>query len=678
MQHAHNPVDWFPWGNEALQRAKNENKPILISIGYSACHWCHVMEKESFENEEIAAIMNENFINIKIDREERPDLDQIYMDAVQTMTGSGGWPLNVFLTPEKKPFFGGTYFPPRRAFNRSSWREVLMAVSNAFKEKRDEIDTQAENLTAHLLQSNSFGQQQSGGETNISRDKIDELFQNLMRSADKEWGGFGRAPKFPQTFSIQFLLRYHHVTKNEHALNQACLSLDKMIEGGIYDQLGGGFARYSTDDVWLVPHFEKMLYDNALLVSVLAEAYQVTKKDRYREVIDETIGFVKSEIMHPDGGFYSALDADSESEEGKFYTWGFDDVRRLLGDDGEIFCQFFDVTQKGNLPAGEAGWEGKNILRVKKSLEDFAREKNISIDELKTLIQNSKSILLSERNKRIRPALDDKIILSWNALMNSALSKAFAATGKDEYRDLSILNARFLITRFRNNSEDYFHHTWKNNEPKNFAFLDDYAFLIQALLNLQETTGEVDWLFKAKEITEYVIKNFGEDETDFFLFTDSRQQDVIFRKKEVYDGATPSGNATMANNVYRLSVLLDVPEWKKKAEKMVSSLSNAIVQYPTSFGMWAVQMMELVDGIKEIVVIGPEPAKLATQVLAEYIPHKIFLVSKTGKEQLPLLTGKTPIDKPLIYLCFEYSCLKPVTEVNQLLALLDERNKIDR
>jgi uncharacterized protein YyaL (SSP411 family) len=547
----------------------------------------------------------------------------------------------------------------------------LIAVSNVFKEKRDEIDTQAEHLTTHLLQSNSFGQQRSGGETNISREKIDELFQNLMRSADKEWGGFGRAPKFPQTFSIQFLLRYHHVTKNKEGLNQACLSLDKMIDGGIYDHLGGGFARYSTDNEWLVPHFEKMLYDNALLISVLAEAYQVTKKDRYKEAIDETIRFVQREMMHPEGGFYSALDADSESEEGKFYTWGFDEVRRLLGDDGEIFSQFFDVTQKGN-------WEDKNILRIKKSLEDFAREKSISIDELKTLIQNGKSILLSERNKRTRPGLDDKIILSWNALMNSALSKAFAATGRDEYRDLSILNARFLITYFTNKSDHYFHHTWKNNEAKNFAFLDDYAFLIQAFLNLQETTGEVHWLFKAREMTEYVIKNFGEDETDFFLFTDSKQQDVIFRRKELYDGATPSGNATMANNIYRLSILLDIPEWKGRASKMISSLNNMVIQYPTSFGMWAVQMMELVDGTKEIVVVGSEPAKLASQVLAEYIPHKIFLVSKTGKEQLPLLTGKTPIDKPLIYLCLEYSCLKPVTEVNQLLALLNERNKIDR
>jgi uncharacterized protein YyaL (SSP411 family) len=675
LQHAHNPVDWFPWGEEALQKAKEENKPILVSIGYAACHWCHVMEKESFENEETAALMNENFINIKIDREERPDLDHIYMDAVQTMTGSGGWPLNVFLTPDKKPFFGGTYFPPRRAFNRSSWREVLVAVSSAFREKRDEIDAQADNLTAHLLQSDSLGHQPPGDLSNISKGKIDELFQNLMASADKEWGGFGAAPKFPQTFSIQFLLRYYHVTRKEEALSQACLSLDKMIEGGLYDQLGGGFARYSTDKEWLVPHFEKMLYDNALLISVLSEAFQLTRKERYREVIDETAGFIKRELLHSAGGFYSALDADSESEEGKFYVWEFDDVKELLGSNAEIFCEFFDISQHGNWSEGVPLEKGKNLLRIRRSLKDFASEKNITIDKLKTIVQNGKSVLFRQRSKRVRPALDDKIILSWNALMNIALCKAFVATGRDDYRDLAIVNMDFLILNFKDKSEEYFHHTWKNNRAKDLAFLDDYAFLIQALLSLQEITGDIDWLFRAQGIAEYVIKNFDQAETGFFFFTDSRQQDVIIRKKEVYDGATPSGNATMAYNIYRLSILLDIPEWRRWAEKMISSLSNLIVRYPTSFGVWAVLLLEIVDGTKEVVVVGEEPSILAKQVLAEYIPHKILLVSKTGKEQLPLLTGKTPIDKPLIYLCHEYSCLKPVTEVNQLLTLLNERNK---
>ena len=668
LQHAHNPVDWFPWGNEALQKAKEENKPILVSIGYAACHWCHVMEKESFEDEETAGVMNEHFVNIKIDREERPDLDHIYMDAVQAITGSGGWPLNVFLTPDTKPFYGGTYFPPQRAFNRSSWREVLSAVSTAFQQKRNEIDSQAENLTAHLLQSNSFGLLPSNNVADIFfKEKIDEVFQNLMKSADKEWGGFGGAPKFPQTFSIQFLLRYYYETKNEAALIQACISLDKMIEGGIYDQVGGGFARYSTDIEWLVPHFEKMLYDNALLISVLAEAYQLTKNERYREVIDETIGFVQRELMQPDGGFYSALDADSEGEEGKFYVWQYQEVKDLLGSHAEIFCDFFDITEKGN-------WEEKNIPRIKKPLKLFAGEKDISIDELKTIIKKGKSILLTERNKRIRPSLDDKIILSWNALMNTACSKAYGATGKDDYRQLAIDNMQFLFKYFKNKDGDHFHHTWKN-EARNFAFLDDYAFLIQALLYLQEISGDPDWLFRAGEISEYTIKNFSEGETGFFFFTDIKQKDVIFRKKEVYDGATPSGNATMANNVHQLSILLNIPGFQKRAEKMVTSLSNAILRYPTSFGIWAGFFMEIIYGTREIAVVGEKSSSLATQVLAEYIPHKVFMASEKGSGKLPLMAGKQPTDPALIYLCKAYSCLKPVSGVSELIKLVRNGNK---
>lgn len=667
LQHAHNPVDWFPWSEEALQKAKKENKPIMVSIGYAACHWCHVMERESFENEETAALMNEHFINIKIDREERPDLDHIYMDAVQTMTGSGGWPLNVFLTPDAKPFFGGTYFPPQRAFNRSSWREVLLAVSNAFHEKRDEVDLQAENLTTHLVQSNSFGLQKADGKIqNFSKEKIDEVFHNLMKSADTKWGGFGNAPKFPQTFSIQFLLRYYYETKNPQALDHACLSLDKLIDGGIYDHVGGGFARYSTDSKWLVPHFEKMLYDNALLVSVLAEAYQLTKKEKFKKTIEETIAFIKREMMHPSGGFYSALDADSEGEEGKFYVWEFEEIIQILGNEAPIFCDFFDITREGN-------WEGTNILHIATPLEKFSSEKNVSIDALKDIVRKGKEALLLARTKRIKPSLDDKVILGWNALMNTALCKVFAAIGTDEYLDLAIINMEFLLSSFK--GDGHYYHTRKNDDAKNLAFLDDYAFLIQALLHLQEVTGSVKWMYKAREIAEYVRQNFSEEETGFFFFTDLKQNDVIFRKKEVYDGATPSGNATMANNIYQLAILFHLPEWRLRAEKIISSLSNAIIRYPTSFGVWAGLLMELIYGTKEIAVVGENSSMLARKVLAEFIPHKIFMVSKTENEGLPLLSGKTPTDKPLIYLCHEYSCLKPVSELNQLLELIGNRNK---
>ncbi|MES1216561.1 MAG: thioredoxin domain-containing protein, partial [Bacteroidota bacterium] len=424
LQHAHNPVDWYPWSDEALQKAKTENKPILISIGYSACHWCHVMEKESFENEETAKLMNDHFINIKIDREERPDLDHIYMDAVQAMTGSGGWPLNVFLTPDLKPFYGGTYFPPVRAYNRSSWKETLLGISQAFQERRHEIDAQAENMKDHLVKSNGFGLQvvsENAKNELFSKETPGEIFRNIMKTADKEWGGFGRAPKFPQTFIIKFLLRYHLVTKNEEALKQALLSIDKMIDGGIYDQLAGGFARYSTDTEWLVPHFEKMLYDNALIVEVLSEAYQLTKKERYKEVIEQTLGFIERDMLAAGGGFYAAFDADSEGEEGKFYVWDYDEVNKLLGNDAAIFCNYYNITRHGN-------WEDKNILNVKETIETFAEKNSITADTLKILFKKNAAVLLKERNKRIWPGLDDKIILGWNALMNTAYSKAFAST----------------------------------------------------------------------------------------------------------------------------------------------------------------------------------------------------------------------------------------------------------
>src|SRR6185436_8831581 len=393
LQHAHNPVNWFLWGNEALDLAKKENKPILVSIGYSACHWCHVMEKESFEDEETARLMNEHFVNIKIDREERPDLDHIYMDAVQAMTGSGGWPLNVFLTPDAKPFYGGTYFPPKQAFNRPSWQEVLNGVKEAFTQRRNEIDAQAENLTEHLVQANAFGISSPGENDFFTREKTKEAFENIMKNADKKWGGFGKAPKFPQSLVIQYLLRFYHITENNEALQQALLSIDKMIEGGIYDQVGGGFARSSTDTEWLVPHFEKMLYDNALLVSVLSEAFQITKNGRYREVIEETMDFVCRELLY-DGnsnsigrGFYSALDADSEGEEGKYYVWSKGELEELLGENAAIFCRYHDITEKGN-------WEGKNILRVKNPLQKFAVENNISAEKMTRIIEEGKKELL--------------------------------------------------------------------------------------------------------------------------------------------------------------------------------------------------------------------------------------------------------------------------------------------
>ena len=663
LQHAHNPVNWFPWGDEALSQAKKENKPILVSIGYSACHWCHVMERESFEDEETASLMNEHFINIKIDREERPDLDHIYMDAVQAMTGSGGWPLNVFLTPGAKPFYGGTYFPPKRAFNRPSWQEVLLGVSEAFTQRRNEIDAQAENLTEHLVQANAFGISSSPENDVFTKEKVKEVFENIMKNADKKWGGFGRAPKFPQSFVIQYLLRFDYASENKEALEQALLSIDKMMDGGIYDQAGGGFARYSTDTEWLVPHFEKMLYDNALLLSVISEAYQITGDRRYREVIEETIEFVQRELMHAEGGFYAALDADSEGEEGKFYVWNYEEVMELLNEDGTIFCDFFDIRAEGN-------WEEKNILWRKKKEKIFCEERNISLEELQRIIVKGKKILLENRKKRIRPQTDDKILLGWNALMNTALSKAFAATGNESFKQLAVDNMQFLLSKFsQGNTIEYFH-SWKNNIAKQPAFLDDYAFLIQALIQLQEITGKTNYLEKAGMITERVLENFNDPITNFFFYTNTNQSDVVVRKKEVYDGAQPSGNAVMADNLFRLGLYFDKSDWKEKSVRMISSLGNAIVRYPTSFGSWACSLLEISIGTNEIVIIADEPQHILTQVLREYIPHKIIMAVTNGSNSFPLLSGKEKTKEDALYLCRNYTCENPVSSFSALIDLI--------
>lgn len=666
LQHAHNPVNWFPWGEEALSIAKNEDKPILVSIGYSACHWCHVMERESFEDEETAAVMNEHFVNIKIDREERPDLDHIYMDAVQAMTGSGGWPLNVFLTPAGKPFYGGTYFPPKKAFNRSSWKEVLLGVKEAFNQRRNEIDAQAENLTEHLTQANSFGVSSPEGVEFFTKEKTAEAFTNIMKNADKVWGGFGRAPKFPQSFVIQYLLRFHYVNESQEAVQQALLSIDKMIDGGIYDQVGGGFARYSTDTEWLVPHFEKMLYDNALLISVISEAYQLTGNKRYKQVIDETIQFVQRELTHPEGGFYAALDADSEGEEGKFYVWKYDEIREILKDDGIIFSDFFDIRTGGN-------WEGENILWRRKEEKIFCSEKNFSEEKLQKIIHKGKKLLLEKRNERVRPQTDDKIILGWNALMNTALSKAFAATGNETFRQLAIDNMQFLLNKFSSNDTGGFFHSWKNNIAKQPAFLDDYAFLIQALIQLQETTGNTDYLEKARTLVVYVIENFNDTASDFFFYTNANQGDVIVRKKEVYDGAQPSGNAVMAENMHRLGLYFDKSEWREKSSAMINSLGNAVVRYPTSFGVWACLLIELTVGTTEIAIISDEPHAVLIQALKEYIPHKIIMSGTGGSNSFPLLSGKEKTHQTSIFLCQNYACEIPVSSVDALIALIKRK-----
>jgi len=665
LQHAHNPVDWYPWGEEALRRARDENKPILVSIGYAACHWCHVMERESFEDENTAKLMNENFVNIKIDREERPDLDHIYMDAVQTLTGSGGWPLNVFLTPEAKPFYGGTYFPPVRAFNRPSWQETLLGITKAFRESRSEVDIQAENLTAHLVESSSLGIRKTETSPELfTGDKLKEVFGNLMNNSDRVWGGFGGAPKFPQTFSIQYLLRYYYFFQNDGALSQALLSLDKMIEGGIYDQVGGGFARYATDTKWLIPHFEKMLYDNALLISVLSEAFQLTKKRLYQDVIEQTMQFLQRELLHPAGGFYSALDADSEGEEGKYYVWNRGEVESLLGDDADVFCNYYDITDSGN-------WEGKNILHFEKSPEQFAAENKIFIERLNKILETGRAKLLEKRDGRARPLLDDKIILGWNALMNTACSKAFAATGNEKYKELALTNIKFLLDEFASDKPNEFLHTWKNGQARFPAFLDDYAFLVQALMHLHEITGDIGWLNRAKAITLSVVQNFGDEDTGFFFYTRADQQDVIVRKKEIYDGAVPSGNAIMAAVLYQLSIYFDKSDWRQRSTEMLRYLGQVITRYPTSFGCWDCLLFEMTLGTVELVITGRDFNSIHKELLAQFIPNKVVMVTAVENEQFALLVGKRVTETTEIFVCKNFTCLKPVTSVPETMSYIN-------
>ncbi|MBM3915670.1 MAG: thioredoxin domain-containing protein [Sphingomonadales bacterium] len=663
LQHAHNPVDWYPWGHEALGRARAEDKPILVSIGYAACHWCHVMEKESFEDEATAAIMNEHFINIKIDREERPDLDHIYMDALQTISGSGGWPLNIFLTPDAKPFYGGTYFPPVRAYNRASWKETLLGVQQAWSLRKHELLAQAENLTAHLQQSNAFGATATDPQELISIRSLTQIAATILQQADTHWGGFGKAPKFPQSFTILFLLRHYHFTNDEASLQQALLSLNKMMQGGLYDQLGGGFARYATDTEWLAPHFEKMLYDNALLIVAYAEAYQLTGNETYRTVVRETMHFVQRELLSPEAGFFSALDADSEGVEGKFYTWSAAEIETLLQKDAALFNAFYDVRDEGN-------WEHTNILWIKEPIENFCATRGLDEKEFRNWLAHCKQRLMTERAHRIRPLLDDKIILGWNALMNKACSKAYAITGDRAYQKLAIDNMEFLLSKFRGPDQNWLH-VYKK-QARFSAVLEDLAYLAEALICLFEVTANTKWLHEAETLTNYIVGAFSDPETPFFFYTHSGQGDVIIRKKEVYDGAVPSSNAMIAIVLHHISLLLDKPEWGLKSLEMTSALGNAILRYPTSFGNWACLLQEFYYGTNEISLVGKNYNTLKDNVLNNYIPYKLLQAAPVADPRYPFLRGKDSQGETALWLCKNYTCLAPVHAVSELISLIDK------
>ena len=651
LQHAHNPVQWKPWSEDLLLNAMAADKPILLSIGYAACHWCHVMERESFEDEQVADYMNTHFINIKVDREERPDVDHIYMDALQAMTGSGGWPLNIFLLPNGQPFYGGTYFPPIAMQGRASWMEVLKGVQAAFENNRDKLVEQATHLTQHLLQTNIKAQQIESTEAVATNDEFQLIAQRLLQNADTQWGGFGVAPKFPQTFSIQVLFRNYFQNKDQASIVHAIRSIDKMIQGGIYDHVGGGFSRYSVDAMWQAPHFEKMLYDNALILGILAEAYQITKKPIYLNVIHATFNFLQRELFNGAGGYYAALDADSEGVEGKFYTWSYAELQAIIDPAlFDAFIAYYQVKPEGN-------WEHTNILWTQNEIEA----------EWAPAWQNEIKKLFDARAIRIRPALDHKVIVGWNAMCIVGLSKIYAATGNVLYKDAAIESIQWMEANMYHTSEHYFYHSIANGTPKAMAFLDDYAHLIQAYIQLQEITGDARYLHKAKKWMDYVLEHFIDEEGLYFYYTASYQKDVIIRKKESYDGAQPSGNALICSSLNYLGLVFDLPKWTSQAELMMESMRKSLLQYPGSFGYWAQSFYQMATGMIELVGVGPTVHESLPSLMEPFLPHTIRLTSQVQDDQIPLLKDKKSIDNQY-FMCKNNSCSEPTGDLGLILA----------
>jgi uncharacterized protein YyaL (SSP411 family) len=657
LQHAHNPVHWQAWSNEIFTLAQQHNKPILLSIGYAACHWCHVMERESFEQEEVGAYMNAHFINVKVDREERPDVDHIYMDALQAMTGSGGWPLNIFLLPDGKPFYGGTYFPPIKMPQRASWMEVLRGVKEAYENNIDQLQQQANQLTQHIVGTNMVAKNftQDTNEVIATKDEVALLAQRILQSADTQWGGFGNAPKFPQTFCLQMLLRNYAIHKDDASVVHAIRSIDKMIQGGIYDHVGGGFSRYSTDAQWQAPHFEKMLYDNALLLGILSEAYQITHKEIYRKVIDQTFDFLQRELFNGEGAYYAALDADSEGVEGKFYTWSYEEIKNSIPFDHDFlttFCTYYQVSKEGN-------WEHTNILWTQDEIEKGFSEKWVE----------AKNYLLAQRSLRIRPALDHKIILSWNNLMISALCKCYAALGNENYKNRAIENMHWIENNFMDHSASYLFHANTNGDKKIVAFLDDYASLIKAYIDLQEITGDLSYLHKAKKWAGYVLENFIDEELTFFYYTPKYQTDIIVRKKETYDGAQPSGNAMMCWNLNYLGSIFQQSTWTTQAQKMISLMRKMILQYPSSFAFWGQSFAHLAMDQKELVGVGPHCEDYRKQVLAPFLPFKSIILTPQEEATILSTKGRYSIDNQY-YICNNNTCLPPISQLSDILALI--------
>ncbi|MFD1871550.1 thioredoxin domain-containing protein [Hymenobacter bucti] len=656
LQHAHNPVDWYPWGPEALARAQAEQKPIIVSIGYAACHWCHVMERESFENEQVARVMNEHFVCIKVDREERPDVDQIYMDAVQAMGIAGGWPLNVMLTPAAKPFYGGTYFAP------GNWVKLLENIAQAYaSEHRTELEGSAERFAQVLQTSELVKYGASSSKVGVNQEEFELLVHTLGLRFDHERGGTNRAPKFAMPSIWRFLLRTHHISGSQNVLNQVNLTLREMAWGGLYDQVGGGFARYSVDAEWLVPHFEKMLYDNGQLLSLYSEAYQVTRDPLYREVVFQTVRWVRRELTNPEGGFYSSLDADSEGEEGKFYVWTREELQHALGAEEALAAAYYSCTGLGN-------WEhGRNILHRRQSDVDFAMEHGLEPAVLAQLIHGWQKKLLAARAHRVRPGLDDKVLTGWNALMLSGLVAAYRAFGEAELLELALRNAEFLQQNLRHGPRLY--RTWKNGRATINGFLEDYALVIEAYISLYEATFAESWLREAEVLTSYVLDNFFDPAEQQFFYTDASAEPLIARKKELFDNVIPGSNSVMAHNLLRLGRHLENAHYQALAAAMLGQVQSLVVKEPQHLTNWASLYVALVRPGAEIAITGPQAEKFRRELSQHFLPNDI-IAGTLATSSLPLLQGRAATAGTTIYVCRHRTCQLPVHSVREALGQL--------
>ena len=659
LQHAHNPVDWYPWGDAAFERAQAEDKPILLSIGYSACHWCHVMAHECFENDEIASSMNEDFVNIKVDREERPDLDSIYMEAVQTMTGRGGWPLTVFLTPEGKPFFGGTYFPSEDRHGMPGLPRVLKAAAEAYRHRRSDIEQTIAQLTAAMSRELSDRDVTEPPAVDI----LEQAYLALKQSFDEENGGFGTVPKFPQPMALEFLLRYFHRTQAATALETVDISLEKMAKGGIHDHLGGGFHRYATDSRWLVPHFEKMLYDNALLSQVYLHAYLATGKLLFRSVAEETLDYVLREMTNPLGGFYSTQDADSEGVEGKYYLWTPQEIAAVVGQEsGRTVADYFGVTAEGN-------FEGRNILYVVTEPPP----------EALGIIKQAKILLLKSREQRVKPGRDEKMLASWNGLMLTSLAEAACILDRDDYLAAAVANGTFLLNSMIANG--HLRHTYKNGVAKIDGYLQDYALVIGGFLNLHQATFVGEWLRQAISLAEVMVEQFWDGDVGTLYDTSKRHQDLFVRPRSILDGALPSGLSAATLALLKLATLTGKDQFRQVATQSLGSMRNLMSQHPLGFSNWLCALDFYLSDPKEIAIIGPRDNPATSELLhtlcSTWLPNKVVAAhdpnDSAPMSELKLLKNRQMTNnQPTVYVCRRYTCQKPVTTPDSLCAQLQK------